>query len=280
MHRLRAEIGADRGPVERYLGWVIATLRGDLGRSLRDGRPVVAVLAEALPWTILLNLCAVVAIYGLAVPFGLFGARSPGSPADRAGNWVLLLLYALPSFAAALLLQQAFAVRLGWVPLQGVAGPAETASAFRRVVDAGRHLVLPTICLALAGWAYVARYSRAAFRSSLARDFITAARSKGISGPRALLHVAADAAAPFVTLLAGIIPGLIGGSVIVEQIFSWPGVGRLYLAAVEGRDYPVVMGLTMLSAVAVAAAHVIVDLLYLLLDPRMRDPLLEARADA
>ncbi len=276
--RLRSELGVERGPAARYAAWALALMRGDLGRSLRDGRPVASVIGDALPWSLALNLCAVLAIYGFAVPFGLVGASSPGSLADRAGGWALLLLYAVPPFAAALLLQRWVSVGLGWLPLQGVS--AEGGSFAARVWDLLRHLTLPTLCLALSGWAIVARYSRAAFRSMLGREFLSLARAKGLSRLRAHLHVAANTAVPFVTLLATLVPGLVGGSIIVEQVFSLPGVGRLYLAAVEARDYPVVLGLTLLSAVLVLAAHLLVDLLYLLADPRIRAALLPEKTDA
>ena len=277
---LKAELRTDRGgAIARYIDWAFALIRGDLGRSLRDGRPVGAVIAEALPWTVLLNLCALLVIYGLALPFGLLGSVAPGSFADRAGGAALILLYALPSFAAALLLQQLFSVRLGLLPLQGVATLLPDAALPARSIDLARHLALPTICLALSGWAFVARYARAAFRSVSGREFLAVARAKGLSGPRAHLHVAANAAVPFVTLLGSIIPGLIGGSVIVEQIFAWPGLGRLYVGAVGARDYPVVLGLTLLSAVAVLAGQLLVDILYPVVDPRLRQRFVESRAD-
>jgi len=276
--RLRSELGVDRGPAARYAAWAVALLRGDLGHSLRDGRPVAFVIGDALPWSLALNLCAILAIYCVAAPYGLVGASSPGSAADRAGGWALLLLYAVPPFAAALILQQWVAVGLGWLPLQGVS--AEGASLPGRVWDLLRHLALPTLCLALSGWAIVARYSRAAFRSVLGREFLSVVRAKGLSRLRAHLHLAANTAVPFVTLLATIVPGLVGGSIIVEQVFSLPGVGRLYLAAVEARDYPVVLALTLLSAVLVLAGHLLVDLLYLLVDPRIRTALLPERTDA
>ena len=278
VEHLRTELGAGQGPVARYFSWALALLRGDLGRSLRDGRPVAAVIGEALPWSLLLNLSSIAVIYGLAVPFGLLGASSPGRAADRIGGWALLLLYAVPPFAAALLMQQWIAVRLGWLPLLGLS--AEGGSFSARALDLLRHLVLPTLCLALSGWAIIARYSRAAFRSILGREFLAVARAKGLPRHRAYLHVAANAAVPFVTLLAAIIPGLVGGSILVEQVFSVPGVGRLYLAAVEGRDYPVVMGLTLLSATCVILGHLLVDLLYLAVDPRIREGLVEERARA
>ena len=274
---LRSELRLDRGVVARYASWGLALLRGDLGRSLRDGRPVTSVIADALPWSLLLNLGSVLLIYGVAVPFGVFGASSPGSAADRVGRMVLLFLYAVPSFAAALLLQQWFAVHLRWLPLQGIS--ASGTNVWVRALDLARHLLLPTACLALGGWALVARYSRAAFRSALGREFLAVARAKGLSRLRAYGHVAANTAVPFVTLLATILPGLVGGSVIVEQIFSLPGVGRLYLASIVARDYPVVLGLTLLSAVLVLAGHLLVDFLYLVVDPRIREGLLEEGAD-
>ncbi len=280
LERLRAELRADRGPAERYLDWTRALLRGDLGRSLIDGRPVLRVVADALPWTALLNLCALAAIFGMAVPFGLFGASAPGSAADRLGGWILIVLYALPPFAAALLSQELFAVRLGILPLQGTSGAAGAPSLLERTGDLLRHLALPTACLALSGWAFVARYSRAAFRSVLGREFLAVARAKGLSRFRAYRHVVVTAAVPFVTLLASVIPGLVGGSPIVEEIFSWPGLGRLYLASVERRDYPVVLGLTLLAALTVLAGQILADLLYLVVDPRMRETLLEERGDA
>ena len=275
--QLRSELRLEQGVAARYASWGFALLRGDLGRSLRDGRTVASVIAGALPWSLLLNLCSVLLIYGVSVPFGLFGASSPGSVADRLGHLILLLLYAVPSFAAALILQQWFAVRLGWLPLHGVS--AQGASSVERAWDLARHLALPTACLALSGWAIVARYSRAAFRSLLNREFLAVARAKGLSRLRAYGHVTANAAVPFVTLLATILPGLVGGSVIVEQVFSLPGVGRLYLTSVEARDYPVVLGLTLLSAVLVLAGQLLVDVLYLIVDPRIREGLLGDRGD-
>jgi len=278
VEHLRSELRLQQSPAARYASWGLALLRGDLGRSMRDGRPVAAVIVSALPWTLLLNFCSVILIYGVAVPFGLFGASSPGSIADRLGRVLLILLYAVPSFTAALLLQQWFAVRLGWLPLQGV--PDRGATALGTTASLARHLLLPTICLALSGWALVARYARAAFRSALGREFLAVARAKGLSRLRASGHVVANTAVPFITLLATIVPGLAGGSVIVEQIFSLPGVGRLYLTSIEARDYPVVVGLTLLSAVLVLAGHLLVDVLYLVVDPRIRSGLLDERSDA
>jgi peptide/nickel transport system permease protein len=267
--RLRDALGSDRGGVARYGDWLLGLLRFDLGRSLRDGRPVATVIGEALPWTLLLNLSAMLAIYGLGLPLGLAGARHPGRPTDRLVRAALLLLFVLPPFAAGLLLQRLFAVRLGVLPLQGT-GAGETgglAGAF----DVARHLVLPALCLALAGWAYTARFARAAFRTLFPADTVSAARARGLGGLRLARHFAPMAMLPFVSLLGAIVPALVAGSVVVEEVFSWPGLGRLLLRAVEGRDYPVVLALVLISAVTVLAGQLLVDLLYPVLDPRLRD---------
>ncbi len=273
MARVRAAAPAAVSPAAGYAVWISGLVHGDLGRSEHDGRPVTTVLGEALPWTLLLNGTALLIIYGLAVPFGLLSAAAPGSRFDRLGGAFLIGVYALPSFAAGLLLQQWVAVRWNLLPLQGPPDIPAGTGWWQAVGTTLAHATLPAVCLALSGWAFVARYARAVFRSALGRQFLTAARARGLSRTRVVAHAALWAAVPFVTLLATILPGLAGGSVVVEQIFSWPGVGRLYLGAIETRDTPVILGLTLLSALLVLAANLIVDLLYAVVDPRIRERL-------
>jgi peptide/nickel transport system permease protein len=268
IQRLRAELGAEAPPHVRYAVWLAHAARLDFGTSLRDARPVGTIVGEALPYTLLLNLCAVLLIYGLGVPIGLAGARHPGGKADRAARGFLLIVFVVPPFAAALLLQRLLAVRWHLLPLQGVTG--DQGSSGSATLDLLRHLVLPALCLAFSGWAYAARYARAAFRTVAERAPITAARARGLWGGRLLAHFAPNAALPFLSLLGGMIPGLLAGSVVVEEIFSWPGLGRLLLRAVSGRDYPVVLALVLLSGVAVLAGQLCIDLLYPALDPRLR----------
>jgi peptide/nickel transport system permease protein len=267
--RLRQALGSDRAPALRYADWLLSVLRFDLGRSLRDARPVSEVIGEALPWTMLLNLCALAAIYGVGVPLGLLGARRPGSAADRWTRALLLLVFVVPPFASALLLQRLLAVRLGILPLQGPGtGEAHGAATLFAVAS---HLVLPATCLALAGWASAARYARAAFLALFPAAALAAARARGLAGLRLARHFAPMAALPFVSLVGAIVPAFVSGSVVVEEIFSWPGVGRLLLRSVEGRDYPVVLTLVLISAIAVLAGQLLVDLLYPALDPRLRE---------
>lgn len=270
MERLRRELGTDRSAAARYVDWLGQALRLDFGRSLRDARPVLDHVRETLPWTLLLNLCAALLIYGLGVPIGWAGSRRPGGGADRAARAALIVVSVVPPFAAALLLQRLLAVRWRILPLQGVA-TGEASGAAGQVLDLALHLVLPTLCLALSGWAFAAHFARAAFRTLLSAGPLSAARARGLSRWRLARHFAPNAAAPFVSLLGAIVPGLLAGSVVVEEIFSWPGLGRLLLRSVEGRDYPVVLTLMLMSASAVLAGQLLIDLVYPALDPRLRE---------
>lgn len=265
--RLRSELRLDRPVLVRYAAWLQAAAQGDLGHSLHDGRPVAGILREAAPWTLLLNLAALGAIYGVALPLGLLQARRPRSTWARLSEGGLILASVIPSFIAALLLQGLFALRLEWLPLagtgeagQGLAGPAGLLP----------HLVLPALCLALAGWGFATRYARGAFAEALPAASLDAARARGLRGPGLLKHFGLLLALPLVWLLGGIVPSLLSGSVIVEEAFDWPGLGRLMVHAVLGRDTPLAMALLLLSAAAVLAAQLLIDLLYPALDPRLR----------
>jgi peptide/nickel transport system permease protein len=272
--RLRQELRLDRPLLVRYADWLAAAARGDLGRSLRDGRPVAGMLAEALPWTILLNAASIAAIYGLALPLGLLQARRPRSPAARLADTALTLVSVVPPFVAALLLQAFVSVRLGWLPLEGTGAGLEATGGSGLTLSALSvfvHLVLPALCLALAGWAFATRYARGAFASALSSTELAAARARGLSGVRLLRHFAPALALPLLWLVGGLVPSLLAGSVIVEEAFSWPGLGRLMVRAVLGRDTPVAMALLLLTAGAVLAAQLLIDLLYPALDPRLRE---------
>ena len=265
--RLRHELRLDRPVVSRYAEWLTAAARGDLGRSIHDGRTVAEIVGAAAPWTVLLNLAALAAIYGLALPLGLLQSRSPRSPWSRLSEGGLILASVVPPFVAALLLQGLFAVRLGWLPLSGTGEPAEGIALASGLLP---HLVLPALCLALAGWAFATRYARGAFAEAIPASTLAAARARGLRGGALLRHFALLLALPLVWLLGGIVPWLLSGSVVVEEAFAWPGLGRLMVQAVLGRDTPVAMALLLLSAGAVLAAQLLIDILSPALDPRLQ----------
>jgi len=269
--RLRLIYHLDDPLPQRYLAWLLKFCRWDLGESLLDGRPVARILGETAARTLVLNLLALGLAFAVAIPLGARWAASPGSLADRAGSFLLYLLYAFPAFAAAVLLQQWLAVKLGVFPLQGLGSLPSTSPVASRMVDYAAHLFLPVICLAYGSLAYLARFTRANVLEGLRSEYVTAARARGL--PETVLlwrHAFRNSVLPLLTLIGVLVPALLGGSVLVETVFSWPGMGRLYFEALQNRDYPVVLGLAALTAILTLAGSLLADLLYSVADPRIQ----------
>lgn len=275
---IRAEHHLDEPLLTQYGYWIRDVVTFDFGRSIVDREPVTAQLARKLPNTLLINVLAFLLAVAAGLPAGIWSAVRSGTRREQAVGVLLFLLYSLPTFWVALLLMQWFAVKLEWLPLFGMRsdGWAEmTAGA--RFLDALEHLVLPVVTLAYAQIAIFARFSKSAVAEVITADFITAARARGASGTAILWkHALRNALVPLVTLLGISIPYLFSGSVIVEQIFQWDGIGLLYLQAILRRDYPVVMALTVVTAVVTLLANLGADLLYGVVDPRVS---LEERHD-
>jgi peptide/nickel transport system permease protein len=264
LEAIRQEFHLDRPLRDQYLHWLAGSLTLDFGRSIADRRPVVRRVLEKLPNTFLLNTIAFGLAAAIGIPVGLWSARRPGRLFDRGSAVLFFLLYSLPSFWVALLLMELFSVKLGWFPLFGVTDDGS-------FVDRVRHLVLPVVTLSYAQLAIFARFSRAAVSEVIRQDFITAARARGAGEAVVLWHHAfRNALLPLITLLGLTIPYLISGSVIVEEIFQWDGVGQLYFQSIRMRDYPTVMGLTVLTALATLLASLLADVLYAIADPRVR----------
>ena len=259
---LEAYYGFDRPLTEQYLTWLKRLIHGDLGVSIRDRRPVAEKIAERLPVTVSLNALALALILGLALPIGAVAALNPGSAVDRWSATTTYLLYAIPVFWAALLLQRLFAVQLGWLPLYGSGGAG---------IPRPAHLVLPVICLSYGGVAYVSRFVRANLLASTHAEAVLSARARGL-GRLAILyrHGFRMAAVPLLTLAGFLLPALFAGSVIVESVFQLPGLGVLFLDAAYQRDVPVLLGLTLLSGAAALAGILFADVTYALVDPRVR----------
>jgi peptide/nickel transport system permease protein len=269
---LRRLYHLDRPLHEQYGRWLGGVLRGDLGRSFIDRRPVRDKIAARLPVTLVLNVAALALMVLLSVPLGALSAWRPGSWLDRLAGGGTYALYALPAFWGGLLLQIVFAVRLGWLPLSGLEteGVGEAAT-FPRLMDRAAHLVLPVVCLAYSGLAYLSRFVRATLLEGSRGDSVRAARARGLSELAVLVrHGFRQAAVPMLTLAGLLLPGLVTGSVIVENVFSIPGLGRLLVDAVFQRDLPVLMGLTLLAGAATLGGILAADLTYALVDPRMR----------
>ena len=271
LQAIRHEHYLDRPLLEQYGRWLQSAVTLDFGRSITDRTPVNDLIARKLPNTLLLNLIAFVLAAAVGIPVGLWSGARPGRLFDRGSAIAFFLLYSLPSFWVALLLADYFAVKLGVLPLFGMGGDDPTMSFTARMIDRSRYLVLPVITLTYAQLAIFARFSRSAVREVIRQDFVTTARAKG-AGEGAVVwrHATRNALLPIITLIGLTLPYLLSGSMIVEEIFQWDGIGLLYFDAIRQRDYPVVMALTVVTAVATLLATLVADLLYAAADPRVR----------
>ena len=269
-HALRAQLHLDDPVGVRFARWVTDLAHGDLGVSSRERRPVATILRERLPVSIALNGTAVALIILLAAPLGIAGAWKPGSRWDRIARFGTTALYAVPVFWTALLLQGLFAVRLAWLPLFGTSS-AVGISAWSRAADLARHLVLPVTCVALGGLAYVSRFVRTALLDATGGDGGRAIRALGATALRYVTHHGlGQAAVPLLTLAGFLIPRVVSGSLLVEEIFNLPGIGTLMFDSVMARDVPVIAALTLVTGIVTLGAVAAADLLAAWADPRVR----------
>ncbi|SFK54234.1 ABC transporter permease [Falsiroseomonas stagni] len=254
----RAAWGLDRPVWIQYFHYFGAILQGDLGRSMRDGRDAIVLVAERIPATLALTLPALAIKVGLGIPAGITAALHRNSFIDRAVMMLAVAGFTVPSFVLGLLLVLVFAVQLGWLPSGGQ--------------DSWRHAILPIITLGIGGAAVLARFTRSAMLEVLGQPYIRTASAKGVPW-RAVVwgHALPNAAIPTVTIVGFMVGSLIAGAVVVESVFSWPGVGRLLVVAVANRDLAVVQCILLLVAMTMVTSNLIVDLLYGLLDPRLRN---------
>ena len=260
-----------RNQYHRYLAGI---LRGDLGLSYTDGRPVREKLATALPRTARLNAVALAIVYLLAVPLGLYMAYFHGSAFDRWATFITFLAFGLPAFWIATLLANFFttpAFGMDWFGSMGFGNiPADTPW-WEALGIRFHHLALPVFCLVYPSLAYVSRHLRSAALEELQRPYVQTAYMKGLAGSSVLWgHVFRNAAFPLVTLLGGLLPALLAGSVLIEQIFNLPGMGRLLFEAATARDWPVVLALVLVNGAFTVLGLLLADIGYALLDPRVR----------
>ena len=270
---LRARYGLDRPLAAQYLAWAGAALRGDLGVSIATGLPVADLLRSRLPASLVLGATVLLLTFSVGIVLGVLQAARPGSVADRVIGAASLAAYATPAFWLGLILANLFAVRGGWLPAAGMHDPLLDPGAtwLTRAGDLLRHLVLPAVTLTAVSVGAVMRYQRAAMIEALALPSIGAARARGLPD-RAVLwgHAWRNALGPVIALLGLWLPLLVTGAVFVELVFDWPGLGQLAAASVAARDYPVVMGATLLVAVLVIGGNLLADLLHAAADPRLR----------
>lgn len=269
---MQRAFGLDKHWTVAYLAWAGKLLRGDLGRSLHENVPVSGMIVEKLPATLLLSGVSVALALVVSIGLGLYSAHRKGKPDERALSAFLYMGYSFPSYVAAILGILVFSVILGLLPFSGMrSSNHHELSAAGKVWDTARHMVLPVSCYALGYIAYYTRFLRANLVAVMRQEFIRAARAKGLSeGAILVKHGLRNSLVPLVTLLGLSIPAIVGGSVILEQIFAWPGMGQLFFDGIRTRDYPLIMGLTMMFSALILAGTLIADILYAVVDPRIR----------
>jgi peptide/nickel transport system permease protein len=266
--------GLDKPLAVQYLLWLKRIVTLNFGFSYKDHRNVWDKIAERMPITIQLNLISIFLVYIIALPFGVYSSTHPGSLADKILTVGFFFLYSLPSFWVAMLLIMLFGGGDFWdvFPVFGISSiGSENMGPLAWLLDRLWHLVLPIVCLTYGGLAYLSRLTRASMLEVIREDYVRTARAKGLSERVVIFkHALRNALLPLITLFAFLLPSMFGGSVIIESIFSVPGMGQLGFEAVLSRDYPVIMAITTISAFLTLAGLLISDILYAALDPRIK----------
>lgn len=265
--------GLDQPVHVQYWSWLKRLAKFDFGESYRDHRPVISKIADALPITLTLNIITILLVYLISVPIGAYSALKPKGFSDRVSALVLFILYSLPNFWVAMMLIVALGGGdyLNLFPIVGFhSDNASTLSWMGWLGNVAWHLVLPVICLTYGSLAFLARFSRSSMLEVIRQDYIRTARAKGLPEKKVIWkHAIRNALIPLVTLMGTLLPSLLAGSVIVEQIFAIPGMGRLGFESVLSRDYPVIMAIAFISALLTLVSVLISDIIYVVVDPRI-----------
>jgi peptide/nickel transport system permease protein len=270
--RMERLLGLDQPLHAQYLNWLRRVIRLDFDRSFRDGRPTIEVIRERLPVTVTINLAAMGLIFCLAVPLGVVAAVRPGGVFDRLTTVAVFVGYSIPGFWLALLGMTWFGVHLRWFPVSGLHSlDYERMGLWRQWLDMAWHLALPLGVMTAVGLAGLSRYARSTMVDILRQDYIRMARAKGLSERRVLFrHGLRNALLPIITILGLSLPDVIAGSVVMETVFSIPGMGRLFFDAVMARDQNVVMALVTIGAFLTLLGNLLADVAYAAADPRIR----------
>jgi peptide/nickel transport system permease protein len=271
----RKAYGLDKPWYLAYFEWLADVARLDLGNSFYYKRDVSDVIGERIGPTLLLSITSLTLAYLLSIPLGLYSTARSGRADERILSTGLYVLYSMPAFVMALLLQSFFAVRLRdtWLglPLLGMRSQGyDLMSPWEQTLDLFSHMILPVFCFTYGALAYESRFIRSNMQEVIRQDYIRTARAKGVGPIRVLWHHAfRNTLIPFVTLIGLTLPSLLSGAVILEQIFTWPGMGSLMFQSIGTRDYPVIMGLVLLFSIIALLGQLLADVLYTVVDPRV-----------
>lgn len=279
MEVLRDRMGLNRSVPEQFFAYLGQAVQGDLGTSIRQGVPVMTLIAERLPATAELAFWAVLFAGIVAVPLGVLTALKRGTWIDYLGTFIAVLGVSVPGFLLAVLMILWFSVELRWIPASGYRGSALAAIVHSLIErdpavfwNAFRYFLMPAISLAFVMIAVNARLIRSAMLEVLEQDYITFAAAKGVPGAVIVIrHALRNALLPVVTIVGLQLGTLLSGTVVIETVFAWPGIGRLAVDAIHVRDYPVIQAVVLVSALLFLTINLIVDGLYRVIDPRVRD---------
>ncbi|MEO3999530.1 ABC transporter permease [Mesorhizobium sp. CAU 1732] len=269
--RMRSQMGLDQPLVTRLWLYGLQVASGNLGYSAVSGAPVLTLILERFPATLLLMATqyTMAAVAGIAL--GVLAARNPRSRTDNVITFLSLASFAIPVFWLGQMMILVLAYHLNWFPIQGMTNLRRGYTGYAYAMDVAYHLTLPALTLALSNLGLITRLTRSSMIQVLGQDYIKVATAKGLSERAVLLrHALRNSLLPVITVIGDSLPGLIAGAVIVETVFGWPGLGRLTLDAINSRDYPLLMGMFLFISVFVILINLIVDLLYAVLDPRIR----------
>ena len=263
---VREEYGLNGNVAEQYINWLTHVLKGDMGTSIRKNRPVTEMIAERLPATLLLMGTSLLISIIVSIPLGLWSGLHKNKAVDKVVSIITYLGISVPPFWFGMIMVLAFALGLHWFPTGGMHSLNVNTTS-----DLIWHMVLPAIVLSLNNMAVFTKYIRSNTISQLEEDYVVTAKSKGTNKKKILFkHVLKNCLLPIITLVGINIAGLVCGSFVIENVFSWPGIGRLCMEAVGNRDYPVIMGYTMFSCLILFLGNLLADVLYAVADPRIR----------
>jgi len=273
MEQTKKLYGLDKPIYIRYWIWIKQIFTLDFGLSYKDHRPVINKIAERLPVTLTLNIISIFIVYIISIPLGVFSAVRQGSYSDRLTTFSLFALYSIPNFWLAMILIFFLGGGDFWdvFPVYGIISPgADQFPFFKKALNFLWHITLPVVCLTYADLAYLSRYQKGSLLEVLSEDFVRTARAKGLTESRVIFkHALRNSLIPIITLVASILPAMIGGSVIIESIFSIPGIGQLGFESILSRDYPVIMAIATITAFLTLLGILISDITYVFVDPRI-----------
>lgn len=257
-------------PVQ-YVKWISNMFRGDFGYSIEYKRPVKDIIGVPMKNTVMLNLISMLVVFMITIPLGIWTAIKKNTVFDKAVQVFTIIGYSMPSFVIALLAIYVFAIKLGWFPISGVKTAGLEATGMTAFLDMAKHMVLPVFVMSIGGLGSITRYVRAAMIDTLRMDYIKTARAKGLTERVVIyIHAFRNALIPVVTIATWWVIGLFGGSVVIESIFLWKGLGQMLLTGLMQRDFAVVLTMQMFYVVLSLAGNVIMDIAYTLVDPRVR----------